>query len=263
MPRRLLASALLAAAVFAAAELPAQGVRATVTDVAGAPVDGALVRLESETGRLVQAGFTDARGAVRLQHRDPGRYVLSAERSGYDRTQATLLLRIDADTPVSLRMPASPLTLDTLRVATEATGPEVGAETFRRRRSSGRGIYLDSAYVAQRNAVWPGDFLQSVPGIEVRVTSGRGGYRRPTTRMGGRCLTTLVNGLPYYGGWPRFMTLEQTMHASNVVAVEVYRVYEDVPAELRRYARGMRSCGLVVYWTEDGWQSTSLGVEGS
>jgi hypothetical protein len=264
MPRRLLASGFLAAALVCSAQLRAQAVRATVTDAAtGAPVAAAMVRLETETGTLAEAEFTDARGTVRLRVRNPGRYVLSAERSGYERERSVLLLRMDEEAPVALRMRPSPLALDTLRVVGVATGPEMGSETFSRRRSSGRGIFLDSAYVARRDAVWPGDFLRSVPGIEVRLMSGRGGYRRPTTRMGGRCLATLVNGLPYYGGWPGSVNLERTLQASNVVAVEVYREYAEVPPELRRYARQRGACGLIVYWTEDGWTSLSRGVDGS
>ena len=264
MPRRLLATALLAAAaVLVSAGLPAQVVRATVVDErTSAPVPGALVRLETETGVLAQAEFTDARGGVRLRVRNPGRYVLSAERSGYLRAEATLLIRLDGETAAELRMRPSPLALDTVRVVAEAQGPEGGSETFRRRRASGQGVYLDSAYIAQRDATFPADFLRSVPGIEVRLMSGRGGVRRPTTRMGSRCLATLVNGLPYYGGWPRSVSLEQTLQASNVVAVEVYRTYEEVPRELQRYARAGGACGLIVYWTEDGWQSESRGVGG-
>lgn len=264
MPRTRLAFALLAAALLCSGELRAQSLRATVTDAGtGAPVAAALVRLQTETGTLSQAEFTDARGTVRLRVRNPGRYVVSAERSGYEVERTTLLLRMDAETPVALRLRPSPLSLDTLRVVAEATGPETGNETFARRRGGGRGIFLDSAYVAQRDATWPGDFLRSVPGIEVRLMSGRGGYRRPTTRMGGRCLATLVNGLPYYGGWPGATALERTLQASNVVAVEVYRVYEEVPPELQRYARRAGVCGLVIYWTEDGWTSLSRGVDGS
>jgi hypothetical protein len=263
MPRRLTAFVLVAAALVCSAELRAQAVRATVTDAGtGAPVSAALVRLETETGTLAGAEFTDARGTVRLRVRNPGRYVLSAERSGYEVERTTLLLRLDGETPVALAMRPSPLALDTLRVVAEATGDEVGSEAFSRRRSGGRGIFLDSAYIAQRDATWPGDFLRSVPGIEVRLMSGRGGFRRPTTRMGSRCLATLVNGLPYYGGWPRTVPLEQTLQASNVVAVEVYRVYEEVPVPLRRYARQGGACGLVIYWTEDGWTSQALGVDG-
>jgi hypothetical protein len=258
---RLLLTALLAlAAALAPAGVRAQAVRVTVTDEAtGAPVPGALVRLANEAGELARAGFSDARGTLLLRPREGGRYVLSAERSGYLRATTDVTVPERGEVRDTLRMRASPLGLDTVRVVVAADGPEVGRHTFERRRASGRGIYLDSAYVAQARALWPGDLLESVPGIEVRTAHGRQGYRLPTTRMGGRCLNSLVNGLPFYGGWPRWMVLEETLRRRNVVAVEVYRVFDEVPRELQRFARNPRPCGLVVYWTQDGWQSRSRG----
>lgn len=249
--------------ILAAQALSAQSVRVTVTDQGnGAPVSGAMVRVKDLDGTLVRAGFTDARGSILLRLEAAGYYALSAERGGYERAQAPLSVAPAGETAAALAMRASPLALDTVRVVAPASGREVGAQTFERRQASGRGIYLDSAYVAQRRANWPGELLESVPGIEVRTAHGRTGWRVPTTRMGGRCLNMLVNGLPYYGGWPRWITLEETLRRSDVVAVEVYRVFDEVPRELQRYARVGRPCGLIVYWTEDGWQSRSRGVDG-
>jgi hypothetical protein len=81
--------------------------------------------------------------------------------------------------------------------------------------------------------------------------------------MGGsRCLNSLVNGLPYYGGWPRFVSLEETLRTNSVVAVEVYRVVEEVPPELQRVARlNGGACGVIVYWTVDGWTSRTRGEQ--
>lgn len=245
-----------------AATVQAQSVRVTVTDSGtGAPVAGAMVRVQGDSGVLVRAGFSDERGTIVLPLRDPGRYAVSASRSGYLAAKEELLFRAEGETRIALALRSSPLALDTLRVMAPPTGPEVGSQTFGRRQANGRGIYLDSAYIAQRSARWPGELLQSVPGIEVLPVHGRTGWRRPITRMGGRCLSYLVNGLPYYGGWPRFVTLEETLRSSSVVAVEVYRVFEEVPPELQRYARNPRPCGLIVYWTVDGWTSPSRGVQ--
>mgnify|MGYP006146166611 CR=1 FL=1 len=142
-------------------------------------------------------------------------------------------------------------------VGVERGRREVGRETFERRRLTGDGIFLDSAYVAQVPARWPGELLRSVPDIELRLVTGREGYRRPYTRLGRRCLAYLVNGLPYYGGWPRWVQLEETLRRTDVVAVEVYREHHEVPPEYRRYTG---RCGLVIYWTEDGWHNPYRGV---
>ena len=250
----------LCAAALASAPAAAQGVRVSVVDAGtGAPVAGAMVRVEDADGALVRAGFTDAEGAVRLALPDAGRYAVGATRAGYLPRSQTLVIPRSGEQRLVLRLQVRPVALDTVTVVGRRTR-ELGRQTFERRRATGNGIYLDSAYVAQRRATWPGDLLYSVPGIEVG-NDGRSRYRRPYTRMGGRCLVTLVNGLPFYGGWPRWVQLEETLRRSDVVAVEVYRVADEVPAELQRYVWRRGRCGAIVYWTEDGWHSAARGIE--
>lgn len=245
---------------LAAAPARAQVLRVTVADAGtGAPVAGALVRVENDAGELVQAGFADERGTLRLALRNAGRYAVGAERAGYVPRVETLAVA-GGEAAVTLALEPRPYALDTVAVVMYA-GAERGQHTFERRRTTGSGIYLDSAYVAQRRARFPGELLQSVPGIDVALVNGREGWRRPQTRLGRRCLVTLVNGLPYYGGWPRFLQLEETLRRTDVVAIEVYREFSEVPAELRRYAHTNRRCGVIVYWTEDGWHSASRGPQ--
>ena len=57
-------------------------------------------------------------------------------------------------------------------------------------------------------------------------------------------LGSLWKGSPF--GWVR---------GRDVVAVEFYRYIGDLPPELRRFADddGNHLCGLVVFWTADGW----------
>lgn len=254
------ASFWLAALLLAASPAAAQTLRVTVADAAsGEPLAGAMVRVEAAGGELARAGFTDARGQVRLRLDDPGPYTVSATRGGYAPGSQTVNVAGSGEAPVALRLAARPVTLDTVTVVGTA-GREVGRQTFQRRRATGDGIYLDSAYVASRRATWPADLLSSVPGIEIRM-QGRTGHRVAVTRLGRRCLQFLVNGLPYYGGWPRFVSLEETLRRSDVVAVEVYREFSEVPRELRRHAWTRGRCGLVVYWTEDGWHSRSRGAD--
>jgi hypothetical protein len=241
--------------------LAAQNVLVTVTDQAtGAPVAGAMVRVETETGMLVRAGFTNARGVVRLRTRE-GRFSVGAARSGYVAGREEVQVGRSGEVALALRLRASPLTLDTLRVVTRATGPELGRQTFARRAASGRGVFLDSAYVAQKRATWPGDLLYSVPDIDVYASArDRYGYRRPHSTRGWRCLATLVDGLPYYGGWPRWVPLEQALRRPDIVSIEVYRDHDEVPRELQRYAwAGPRRCGLVLYWTRLGFRTRARG----
>lgn len=254
------AAVCLCAALISTAPAAAQTVRVTVADAAsGAPVEGAMVRIEDAAGDLEQAGFTDRRGQVRLRLDDPGPYTVRATRAGYSSSAQTIAVAPSGQTEAALRLSARPFVLDTVTVV-GAAEREVGRETFERRRATANGIYLDSAYVAQRRATYPGDLLYSIPGIEV-TAARRTGHRVPSTRLGNRCLQFLVNGMPYYGGWPRFVTLEETLRRTDVVAVEVYREFTEVPRELQRHAWTRGQCGLVVYWTEDGWHSASRGAD--
>lgn len=245
--------------MLGAAPAAAQSVRVTVTDAeTGAPVAGAMVRMEDTAGVLLRAGFSDAQGAVQLAIAQPGRYAVRATRTGYAPATGTAEVGEAGETAVGLRMRARPVALDTVRVVGAGRGRrEMGRQTFERRRMEGNGIFLDSAYVAQIPARWPGELLRSVPDVELHLVTGREGYRRPYTRLGRRCLVNLVNGLPYYGGWPRWVQLEETLRRTDVVAVEVYREDHEVPQEYRRYSG---RCGLVIYWTEDGWHNPYRGV---
>jgi hypothetical protein len=261
MPRRVsILLLLIAAGLVFSVSVSAQVVRITVSDQgSGGPVAGAMVRVENAEGVLVRAGFTNGRGVVRLRT-GAGRFAVSAARSGYLPGRARVEVA-EGEMVLEMLLVASPLALDTLRVVADADGPEMGRQTFERRRASGIGVFLDSAYVAQKRATWPGDLLYSVPDVDV-FTSARDpyGYRRPATRRGWRCLVTLVDGLPYYGAWPANGPLEQSLRRGDVVAVEVYREFSEVPRELHRYAWGERRCGLVLYWTRLGWRTRALGI---
>lgn len=253
-------AAVLCIFLLAAAPAASQTVRVTVADAAsGAPVVGAMVRVEAEDGDLAQAGFSGERGEVRLRLNEGGRYFVGATRAGYLPGTDTVVVAESGDTEAVLRLRPRPLALDTVTVVA-SSAQEVGKQTFERRRAEGSGIYLDSAYVARRRALFPGDLLSSVPGIRVLAEHGTG-IRRPASRMGNRCLAYLVNGLPFYGGWPRWVTLEETLRRGDVVAVEVYREFDEVPRELQRHAWTRGRCGLVVYWTVDGWDSPSRGAD--
>jgi len=246
--------------LLAAAPGAAQTVRVSVVDQAsGGPVAGAMVRVEAEDGDLAQAGFSDEHGEIELRLDDPGRYAVGAARAGYLPGADTVEVQASGRATTVLRLRPRPLALDTVTVVASRER-EVGKQTFERRWAAGNGIYLDSAYVERRRVLFPGELLSSVPGIEVLAEHGTG-VRRPVTRRGNQCLAYLVNGLPFYGGWPRWGPLEQTLRSGDVVAVEVYREFDEVPAELQRHARARGRCGLIVYWTEDGWDSPSRGAD--
>lgn len=245
-------------ALLAAAPAAAQSVRAVVTDArTGAPVAEAMVRVWAADGTLARASFTDADGAVVLRLRQMGTYRVSVERGGYrSASVADVAVARSAPVEVPVRMETVPLAMDTV-VVIAASPDERGRGGFERRRALGRGVFLDSAYIKQRyeGARYPTDYLQDVPGIHLD-RSGPLGEPHPRSLRGWRCMVLLIDGRPFgliRNGFHR-RTIQQIIRPSDVVSMEVYREYDEVPPEFRGVARqGMYNCGVYIYWTRVRW----------
>jgi Carboxypeptidase regulatory-like domain len=236
----------------------AQAVRATATDAAtGAPVAEVLVRVLAADGETAAAGFTRADGTVVLRLREGGTYRVRAERTGYqDRTVPDVAVGPAGEVPLVLRMEHRPFAIDTVTVIARSED-ERGRDGFERRRAMGLGgVFLDSAYVAQRSGrvAFAGDLLRGVPGMYVRR---RGiGESVPFSDRGWRCMVMLLDGRPvqlvFRDGGRR--ELHHIIGPRDVVAVEVFRQFSEVPPEFRQYARrGMYNCGVYLYWTSVRW----------
>lgn len=252
---RFLPLAVLAA--LSATSAAAQSIRATATDAAtGAPVAEALVRVETPDGTVVASGFTAGNGTVVLRVRGAGAYRVEARRAGYQDASAGDVAVGGADElAVALRMAQRPLGIDTV-VVIGRSEDERGRDGFERRRAMNDGVFLDSAYLAPRSgtAAFAGDLLRGVPGIYLR----RYGIREtiPRSERGWKCMVMLVDGRPvqlaFLDGGRR--DLHHIIGPRDVKAVEVYRTFDEVPAEFRRYAaRGGGNCGAYLYWTRAGW----------
>lgn len=254
--RRILLPALFA--LLAAVPAAAQSVRAVVTDAAtGAPLAEAMVRVLAPDGVLSGAAFTDASGTAVVRVRGMGTYRVAVERSGYRPASVEdVAVARGATVVVPLRMAILPLSMDTVVVVAQSPN-ERGRGGFERRRAMGRGVFLDSAYIAQRyqGARWPTDYLQGVPGIRLD-RSGPRGEPRPQSLRGWRCMVLMLDGRPLeltlFDGHRR--TIQQIIRPSDVVAMEVYREYDEVPPEFRKYAvQGPYNCGAYMYWTRVRW----------
>jgi Carboxypeptidase regulatory-like domain len=257
--RRYLVAAL---AAFIADSAAAQAVRVTAADsVGGAPLAEALVRVEAEDGSLAGAGFTAADGSVVLRVRQPGTYRVWAERSGYTRGEVSGIAVVrGAPASVTIRMGRRPFTLDTVMVVTRADrmmGLERGRDGFARRRSYGLGVFLDSAYVTARRprTSYAIDLLGGIPGIRLMTVSRSERFAR--SDRGWKCLKLLLDGQPLNlnlrGSGPR-RELNHVIGPRDVVSVEVYREFAEVPPEFRIYTEnGMYNCGLILIWTRSMW----------
>ena len=241
-------------AALAASPAAAQTIRAMARDAAtGAPVAEAMVRVEAADGTLVASGFADAGGVLVLRVRRPGTYRVEAQRTGYQPAE----VRVEAAgarVVAEIAMTQRPFAMDTVVVYGEQRN-ERGRQGFARRRSLGLGVFLDSAYVAQRSgrAAFAGDLMRGVPGLFVEHTP-RGGAV-PRSDRGWQCMVMLLDGRPvqqFQRGTRR--RLSDIIGPADVVAMEVYRDWSEVPAEFRQYAdSGPYRCGVYLYWTRVRW----------
>lgn len=240
-----------AAAALAASSANAQTIRATVVDATtGAPVAEALVRVEAADGTLVASGFVNEGGVVVLRVGRPGPYRVRAQRSGYDEA-AVRVEAGGAQVAAELRLARRPFVLDTLVVYGRPRN-ERGRQGFERRRSLGLGVFLDSAVLAERSrgAIYPVDVLRGVPGLRLSNPRGRSTVARSVRGWG--CMVTLVDGHPMNFVYPREM--HHFMEATDMIGVEVYREFSEVPEEFRIHAQsGIYSCGIIAYWTRVRW----------
>ena len=245
------------AATFAASASPAAGqsIRAQVRDAAsGAPVAEAMVRVEAQDGALAGAGFTDGSGALVIRVRTPGAYHVQAQRTGYQLSAAVPVMVEGAQARVEIRMAQRPFALDTVVVIGQRAN-ERGRDGFERRRAMGDGVFLDSAYLAQRSgrAAYAGDMLRGVPGVYLRRGAGA---TVPRSERGWGCMVMLLDGRPFSlnfrdGGRRE---LHHVIGPRDVKAVEVYREWSEVPPEFRQYAdNGPYRCGVYLYWTRARW----------
>lgn len=242
-------------AAFAAHPAAAQSIRAVVRDSAtGAPVTEAMVRVEGADGALVASGFVDESGELVLRVRRPGAYRVQAQRSGYH-PSAVAVEAGEGQVRAEIRMTQRPFALDTVVVMGRLAN-ERGRQGFERRRSLGLGVFLDSAYLAQRNggAAYAGDLLRGIPGLHVERLP-RGGSV-PRSERGWRCMVMLLDGRPVqqFRVGPR-RQLSDIIGPGDVQAVEVYREFSEVPPEFQMYANDgrMYNCGVYLYWTRARW----------
>lgn len=109
MPRGIAAALLLAGTVLSAPAVRAQAatasLRVTVTDDAGAPMEGASLVVNGPDG--TRAGTTDAHGQATLLHLRPGRHRVRAQRQGLT-GEANLLVGAGGSTRITVRVGSSP-----------------------------------------------------------------------------------------------------------------------------------------------------------
>jgi hypothetical protein len=258
--------------------LGAQTIRGVVVDdINLKPVPTARVRLLFDDEVRVTAE-TDTQGRFTLTSFSPGHYRIEVSRLGYE-TSLSQVIPIEGEDTVSVEFRVRPdaIVLSPLTIVGHSRR---GRDQFERRRlSADRGIFITPEMVDSIAPNHPVDVLKGLEEVDVRWGWGRNSTGSPgpipsvRTVLGTGCLLYLVdfmqvNPPPWVGGdWSSFLL--GGLAGKEVVAVEVYRSVLEVPDELRRYTSRVRTvqnprtgrfgiqdssmCGLVVFWTKQGW----------
>ncbi len=238
------------------------------------PIAGASVQLLDARGdELDRVVLTNAAGtfAIRVE---PGRYTLRVRRIGF----APLTTPVISLEPGEVFEGTYRVTPVTIRLATERITAkrdlELGRDGVTRRKALGKGIFLYRPELAEKDQRDFASLMTGVAGIRVDAAG------KVTSREGWRCLYFMVNRVPVSsvpGGtpgstqWPTLEDLVPTGH--DIMAIEIYREFQEVPPEFRIDAwpgssveqratpsRAMgsrraedRPCGLVSVWTRAAW----------
>ena len=240
------------------------------------PLSGASVQLLDSRGEeLNRIVVTNEAGTFAMRV-EPGRYTLRIRRIGF----APLVTPVIALEAGEVFEGTYRITPATVRLATERITAkrnlEYGRDSFARRQALGRGVFLTRQELAEKDQREFANLLTGVPGIQVEANG------RITSTEGWRCLYFMVNKVPVNsvpGGTPgttTYPTLEDLAPSGHdVMAIEVYREFKEVPSELQleawpgnagrattaraRPTSGPLTrntdapCGLVSVWTRAAW----------
>ncbi len=237
----------------------AQELAGVVLDsVSKLPVIGARLVLLDSTGSALAVAVTSTDGEFAFNLPRVGEYRLLVSRIGYPPITTRRFIVGSAFTArVSLSLPSTPLTLDTLTVI--AKGVErrlqyLADAGFYRRREIGFGHYLTRADIDKRDALIMSDLVHDMPGVRVTCTGPR--HCDVTMRAAnnmfvrGKCQPSVVlDGVvlrPGGVGSRGDLLLDDLINPFNVEALEVYPSPSGVPIQ---YAGYLSPCGAIIAWS--------------
>lgn len=179
------------------------------------------------------------------------------------------MLHADEPVVIELRMAARGIPIEPLVV--HARGRELGRDGFMRRRELGTGAFLTPDSIELRHPRQIADAFRVAEGI---ILYERPGY---TTRIGSmqgqRCMMVFVDHYPdpfamFFNKYQPMVLPRMAMglpinstrglemfDVDQVLGIEVYASYKQLPAELRSAARMKDTwpCGVAIVWTGRGW----------
>lgn len=240
----------------------------SLTPVTGAAVTALRVDGPDDEAEGVPAGRarTDGAGGFVIELDRPGHYRLRAEALGYALTTSRPVEVAGAEVTVDFRILPQAILMEPLLVtARRGTGRDL---FYRRMDEWGRGVFLTpEAIDSIAPRVHPAEVFRGRDDTWLSWQgTGRFGAPIPALRSlrGEGCLGILVDRVPVVRRpgdtgsiWDNYPL--DTLLPQDIEAVEYYRFVGEAPPELRRFARpadpgrSQVQCGLVVFWTRNGW----------
>ena len=221
----------------------AQVVRGRILDnQTGTPVvNGTAVLFLDSLGTAVARTLSDSTGHYELIFPRPGRYTLRAGGLGYrGGFQVPLDLATGEETTYDIYLEPEPLELDPLLVTAERIRSELERQGFFERLERGRGFFMTPAYLKRRPPITEAELIGRAPFVEIQRSWT--GSRILMREAGRQCAPMMfIDDMEVRGG-----NLEDHVNFADIIAVEVYRGYAEIPQEL---AVGWNSCGVVMVWT--------------
>lgn len=237
----------LIALMWAPAILGAQGLRGTVVDSLGRALrDAEVIVVEPDVRTR-----TDEFGGFQIAGMSPGQHIVRVRLVGYRPFESSVTVSPTAWTDLRVVLQRMPPLLAEVRVTDTRRCVPNTLVGFECRRASGRGLFRDAGELRSlKPSAWA-DMLDGMPMLRRRSVMTPHGIDWWPAVPTGRCLVQIFNGEdPRYDGHVRRVPMLELV-PQDVVAIEFYPAYADVPEAFKRYAwpRGTpEACSLLVYW---------------
>jgi len=200
---------------------------------------------------------------IRARTDSSGRFTVRLQRGGLTEVKVRLVgyrqfidtVRVPAfgAERLAIRLERLPPRLSTIVVTDRRVCAETALSGFECRRDSGIGYFRDAGELrAMRPERW-GEMLDGLPGLRWRMKRDGNGWEVGPPPS--RCQRQIYNGR-----MPQWLTNEERKAddfwtPNDVVAIEYYPEYREVPPQYQRYAWWPpvmgQPCGLIVYWLRD------------
>ena len=238
---------LLVATLVATLAAPARAqIVVTVRDGrSGNPVPSALVRTLDSNGNLLASATTELQGQAVFPETE-GVISVSVEALGYVSTTVRL-----TDRNLEVRLETDALKLDSIVVEADPADFLPGRMQFAQRRAGGEGLFLDPMDVGLKSKYGVLEIFRGLDELGVRRRM-LGRFKKIESTLGNGCFEYRLDNLRVREpDWQRPPL--SSLLPKDIVAVEIYRYFGEVPENLRHLAGREQLCGLVIIWTRVGW----------